>query len=79
MYALAAHVYPTDIRGTGVGTAVAVGRIGNVLAAYVGTLALDRGGPSGYFACLGVLTVAVLLALAAVGRHVPPAVRQPSA
>ena len=32
MYALAAHVYPTEIRGTGVGFAVAVGRIGNVLA-----------------------------------------------
>ena len=42
MYALAAHVYPTDIRGTGVGTAVAVGRIGNVVASYVGAFALDR-------------------------------------
>src|SRR5262249_23979877 len=28
MYALAAHVYPTAVRATGVGTAVAVGRIG---------------------------------------------------
>jgi hypothetical protein len=36
MYALAANVYPTEIRGTGIGTAVAVGRIGNVLASYVG-------------------------------------------
>jgi hypothetical protein len=33
MYALAAHAYPTEIRGTGVGVAVAFGRIGNVLAA----------------------------------------------
>lgn len=75
MYALAAHVYPTDIRSTGVGTAVAVGRAGNVLAAYVGALALDRGGPPGYFVCLGVLMGVVLLALAAVSRHVPRSVR----
>ena len=44
MYALAAHVYPTQIRSTGVGTAVAFGRVGNVLAVYVGGFALDRGG-----------------------------------
>ena len=44
MYALAAHVYPTEIRSTGVGTAVAVGRIGNVLAATSANYALDRGG-----------------------------------
>ena len=42
MYALAAHVYPIEIRGTGVGTAVAVGRIGNVLAVYVGNYACGR-------------------------------------
>ena len=71
MYALAAHVYPTDIRSTGVGTAVAFGRIGNVLAAYVGTFALDRGGPPGYFTALAVLMAVVFLSLAAVRRHVP--------
>src|SRR5262249_51385397 len=49
MYALAAHVYPTAIRATGVGTAVAVGRIGNVLASYVGSFALDVGGVPAYF------------------------------
>ncbi len=73
MYALAAHVYPTDIRGTGVGTAVAFGRIGNVLAAYVGSFALDRGGPPGYFTSLAVLMAVVFVSLAAVRRHVPRA------
>ena len=34
MYALAAHVYPTAIRATGVGTAVAFGRIGGVVSPY---------------------------------------------
>ena len=49
MYALAAHVYPTSIRATGVGTAVAFGRIGGVLSPSVGQMALDSGGASGYF------------------------------
>jgi AAHS family 4-hydroxybenzoate transporter-like MFS transporter len=71
MYALAANVYPTDIRSTGVGTAVAVGRIGNVLAVYVGSWALGAGGPSGYFTSWAVLMGLVFLSLAAVRRHVP--------
>ena len=73
MYALAAHVYPTDIRGTGVGAAVAFGRIGNALAVYVGGFALDVGGPPGYFTSWAVLMVLVFASLALVKRHVPRA------
>jgi AAHS family 4-hydroxybenzoate transporter-like MFS transporter len=71
MYALAANVYPTEIRSTGVGTAVAVGRIGNVLAVYVGSWALGAGGPPGYFTSWAVLMALVFVSLAAVRRHVP--------
>ena len=71
MYALAAHVYPTAIRSTGVGLAVAVGRIGNVVAAYAGSAAIDRGGPPAYFALWSVLMLLVLVALACIQRHVP--------
>ncbi len=78
MYALAAHVYPTDIRGTGVGFAVAVGRIGNVLAGYVGAYALDSGGPPGYFTSMAILMGIVFLSLAAVGRHVPRTMGEPA-
>ena len=73
MYALVAHIYPTEIRSTGVGTAVAIGRIGNVLAAYAGSFALDRGGTSGYFLTWSGFMVVVLLALASIRRHVPAA------
>jgi AAHS family 4-hydroxybenzoate transporter-like MFS transporter len=71
MYALAAHVYPTEIRSTGVGTAVAFGRIGNVLAVYVGGFALDRGGVPGYFTSWAILMALVFLSLAIIKRHVP--------
>jgi AAHS family 4-hydroxybenzoate transporter-like MFS transporter len=71
MYALAAHVYPTDIRGTGVGAVVGFGRIGNTLASYVGNFALDRGGPPGYFSSWAVTMALVLGSLALVRRHIP--------
>jgi MFS transporter, AAHS family, 4-hydroxybenzoate transporter len=71
MYAVAAHVYPTDIRGTGVGTAVAVGRIGNVVASYVGAFALDRGGAPAFFAAWALAMAVVFASLALVRRHIP--------
>jgi len=70
MYALAANVYPTEIRGTGIGTAVAVGRIGNVLASYTGNFALDVGGPPAYFSSFGIGMVIVFMSLAVIRRHI---------
>jgi AAHS family 4-hydroxybenzoate transporter-like MFS transporter len=72
MYALATNVYPTEIRGTGVGTAVAVGRIGNVLAVYVGNYAIDVGQARGYFLSIAILMGLVVLSLAVVRRHIVP-------
>ena len=77
MYALATNVYPTEIRGTGVGTAVAVGRIGNVLAVYVGNYAIDLGQARGYFLSIAILMALVLVSLAVIRRHI--VVHQPLA
>jgi AAHS family 4-hydroxybenzoate transporter-like MFS transporter len=73
MYALAAHVYPTDIRGTGVGTAVAVGRIGGVISPYAGSWALESGGASRLFQLIAMTMTLVFVALASVRRHIPRA------
>jgi MFS transporter, AAHS family, 4-hydroxybenzoate transporter len=70
MYALAANVYPTEIRGTGIGTAVAMGRLGMVLASYVGNFALDAGGPSGYFSTFAIAITIVFASLIVVRRHI---------
>jgi MFS transporter, AAHS family, 4-hydroxybenzoate transporter len=75
MYAVAAHVYPTDIRGTGVGTAVAVGRIGNVVASYVGAFALDSGGAPAFFGAWALAMAVVFASLALIRRHIPRPVR----
>ncbi len=71
MYALAAHVYPAGIRATGVGTAVAFGRIGGVASPYAGAWALETGGPSQMFALIGGTLTLVFAALAAVRNHIP--------
>jgi AAHS family 4-hydroxybenzoate transporter-like MFS transporter len=70
MYALAAHVYPAGIRATGVGTAVAFGRIGGVASSYAGAYALEYG-PSQMFAFIGGMLAIVLAALAVVRSHIP--------
>jgi AAHS family 4-hydroxybenzoate transporter-like MFS transporter len=70
MYALAANVYPTEIRGTGIGTAVAMGRLGMVIASYVGNFALDAGGPPAYFSTFAVAMIIVFGSLAIVRRHI---------
>jgi MFS transporter, AAHS family, 4-hydroxybenzoate transporter len=73
MYALAAHVYPTGVRATGVGTAVAVGRIGGVVAPFAGSWALDTGGASRLFALIAITMTVVFAALAALRNHIPRA------
>jgi len=72
MYALAAHVYPTGIRATGVGTAVAFGRVGGVVSPYAGAWALEAGGPSQLFSLIAVGMTAVFAALAMVRNHITP-------
>jgi len=49
---------------------VAVGRVGNVLASYVGNFALDKGGPPAYFSTFAIGMVIVFGSLALVRRHI---------
>jgi AAHS family 4-hydroxybenzoate transporter-like MFS transporter len=69
MYALAAHIYPAAIRATGIGTAVAVGRVGGVVSPYAGAWALESG-PSRMFALIAGTLSVVFVALAAVRTHI---------
>jgi MFS transporter, AAHS family, 4-hydroxybenzoate transporter len=71
MYALAAHVYPAPIRATGVGTAVAFGRIGGAASSYAGAWALETGGPSEMFSLIAGTLTMVFASLASVRNHIP--------
>jgi AAHS family 4-hydroxybenzoate transporter-like MFS transporter len=72
MFSLAAQIYPTTIRATGVGTAVSLGRSGALLSTYIGAWALDAGGPRVFFLVVAFAMVGCGVALAAIRRHIPP-------
>ncbi len=71
MYALAAHVYPTPVRATGVGSAAAVGRTGAILSTYAGAWALESGGTRLFFVLIAGAMALSAASLALVRRHIP--------
>ena len=71
MYAVAAHVYPSAVRATGVGAAASVGRIGAILSGYAGAWAIDYRGSTSYFAMIAAAMCVTFVSLALVRRHVP--------
>jgi len=72
LYSLSAHIYKADVRATGSGTALAVGRIGAIVGSYGGAALVDAGGSS-YFAALTVALLGTATCLAFIRRHISPA------
>ena len=70
MYALAAHVYPTSIRATGVAYSATIGRIGGLLASLVGAWIIQSGTAT-YWATLAISMVCAAAGLAWVRSHYP--------
>ena len=71
MYALAAHVYPSVVRASGVGSAVAFGRSGAILVGYLGPWTIALGGTTAFFGAVAIMMTSTFVALALVQRHVP--------
>jgi AAHS family 4-hydroxybenzoate transporter-like MFS transporter len=71
MYALATNVYPNSVRATGVGAAVAIGRLGSITSGYAGAWAIDYHGAHAFFALMAAAMTACFFALAGVRRHIP--------
>lgn len=71
LYALAAHVFPTECRTPGVGFSLGAGRTGGIAAALGGGALLTLSGVPGFFAWVAgsllIASVAVLL----VRRQIP--------
>jgi MFS family permease len=67
LYAVAARLYPTDIRTTGVGWAIGAGRVGAILGPAVAGFILDAGVPINWtFAIFSVPMILAAVALAGV-------------
>ena len=71
MYALCAHVYPTEVRATGTATALSLGRFGAILSSFAGAAVITSGCATGYLGLLGGAMACVLVALMAIKRHIP--------
>jgi AAHS family 4-hydroxybenzoate transporter-like MFS transporter len=72
MYALAAFVYVTEMRGAGVGWAVGFGRLGSIVSPLVGSYLIDAFGPHAFFGGFGVTMCLSLLSLMLIRKHMPP-------
>lgn len=74
LFNLGVTLYPTEIRATGLGAAVGIGRVGSVLGPLVGgALILTALGVPTYFAIFGGLLFLGALAALGVGREDAPA------
>jgi AAHS family 4-hydroxybenzoate transporter-like MFS transporter len=72
LFALGAHLYPTELRATGLGAILGIGRLGAVASAWVGAKAVDAGGAVGFFALFAVAIAAATVACIAIRRSIPP-------
>ena len=70
MYALAAYVYPTTIRATGVAYCSALGRTGGLLSSLFGSTVIQAG-PGVYWQALAIAMVFAFAGLAWVRSHYP--------
>lgn len=70
LYALASNIYPTQVRGTGVGAAVAVGRMGSILGPLIAgqLLAIGQSASVLVTASIPLIAVAAIAALVVVAR-----------
>ncbi|HTM49928.1 MAG TPA: MFS transporter [Bryobacteraceae bacterium] len=75
MYVLAAHVYPTKTRASGVAFAAAVGRVGAMVSSFTGAAIIQSGG-SNYLRVLAISMFCAFLGLLLVSTHFPGHRRQ---
>ena len=74
MYALAAHIYPTRIRASGVACASTVGRLGGIMSSLFGAT-LIAAGTTSYWLALTIAMLCACVGLALVRNHIPIARR----
>jgi MFS transporter, AAHS family, 4-hydroxybenzoate transporter len=71
LYAVAAHVFPTECRSSGVGFSLGAGRMGGIAASLGGGLLLTMTGAAGFFACIAAALLIAFAAVLLVRRQIP--------
>jgi len=70
LFALGVHLYPTRQRASGVATASAVGRLGGMVSASIGSFIIQLG-RAPFFECLAVTMFFVFIGLSILRNHIP--------
>jgi AAHS family 4-hydroxybenzoate transporter-like MFS transporter len=70
LYTLAAHVFPTECRATGIGWVLGTGRFGGVASALGGGLLLTLAGAGGFFGCIAAVLSLTFVAVLLVRRQI---------
>ncbi|WP_353190781.1 3-(3-hydroxy-phenyl)propionate transporter MhpT [Pandoraea pnomenusa] len=73
LYSMAGQAYPTEVRGTGVGAAVAIGRLGSILGPLIAgqLFALGQSASMLVSSSIPLIVVAAIAALTVVGTFAP--------
>ena len=71
LFALAAHVYPTAIRATGVAAAAAIGRVGGLVSSFAGAAVIQAGSRT-YLTFLSICVLGAGAGILVVTRHFEP-------
>ncbi|HJY36982.1 MAG TPA: MFS transporter, partial [Steroidobacteraceae bacterium] len=72
LYALAAHVFPTECRTSGVGFSLGAGRTGGIVAALGGGVLLTLSGAAGFFVWIATALLIACVAVLLVRRQIAP-------
>jgi benzoate transport len=76
LYVITASIYPTEIRNTGTGLAIGVGRLGGVVSPYLAGVLLSAGWrPAQAYMAFGLPLLLAAIAVAALARQVTAASR----
>jgi AAHS family 4-hydroxybenzoate transporter-like MFS transporter len=70
LYTLAAHVFPTECRASGVGWVLGTGRIGGIASSLGGGLLLTLTGAGGFFGCIAAVLLFTFASVLAVRRQI---------
>jgi AAHS family 4-hydroxybenzoate transporter-like MFS transporter len=70
LYALAAHVFPTQCRTSGVGFSLGAGRTGGIVASLGGGALLTLSGAAGFFGWIAAALLIACVAVLLVRRHI---------
>jgi AAHS family 4-hydroxybenzoate transporter-like MFS transporter len=70
LYAVAAHVFPTECRSSGVGFSLGAGRTGGIAASLGGGVLLTMTGAAGFFAGIAAALLIAFLAVLLIRRQI---------